>query len=110
MWGEGIQEISITLFLPNLPHYKESSQGTIQAPTISISAAGDPADSGTLGPLRLRASQPETRKVFGFRVCGLVFRVYGLGLWGSGSGCGVWPLHFQSWGFAKLTFGVRFRA
>ena len=61
MWGEGIQEISITLFLPNLPHYKESSQGTLQAPAISSSAAGDPADSGTLGSLHLRASQPEAR-------------------------------------------------
>jgi len=49
-------------------------------------------------------------KVFGFRVCGLVFSVYGLGFWGSGSGCGVWPLQLQAWGFAKLTFGVRFKS
>ena len=49
-------------------------------------------------------------KVLGFRVCGLVFRVYGLGFWGSGSGCGVWLLQLQSWGFAKLTFGVRFKS
>ena len=49
-------------------------------------------------------------KVFGFRVCGLVFRVYGVGCLGSGSGCGVWLLQLQAWGSAKLTFGVRFRA
>jgi len=49
-------------------------------------------------------------RFFGFRVCGLLFRVYGFGCWGSGSGCGVWLLQLQAWGFAKLTFGVRFRA
>ena len=46
-------------------------------------------------------------KVLGFRVCGLVFKVYGLGCWGWGSGCGVWPLQLQAWGFAKLTFHLR---
>jgi len=34
-------------------------------------------------------------KVFGFRVCGLVFRVYGLGFWGSGSGCGFGLCSFK---------------
>ena len=61
IWGEGIKGISISYIPSKPPHYKESSQGTLQAPAISISAAGDPADTGTLGPLRLRASQPETR-------------------------------------------------
>jgi len=86
MWGEGIQEISITLFLPNLPHYKESSQGTIQAPTISISAAGDPADSGTLGPLRLRASQPETRTILVHEAADprVGLKVFGFGFWPRG--------------------------
>ena len=37
-------------------------------------------------------------KVFGFRVCGLVFRVYGVGCLGSGSGCGV--------GFCNFKLGV----
>jgi len=52
--------------------------------------------------------------VLSSRFLGLGFVVWCFGstVWGlgSGSGCGVWLLQLQAWGFAKLTFGVRFRA
>ena len=61
--------------------------GTLQAPAISISAAGDPADSGTFGLLRLRASQAETRTLLVYEAADprVGLKVLGFGFWSCNS-------------------------